>query len=115
MIRYFNRTNQSLSVALNDGGSGFVVSKGILSVKPSQVSADIMVKVKKKMLVRMEKISEDPSHSRVVSVISPKEAAAVVEVPQEVLPTEVAATASGPKGSSDLDVFLDEYGGSPHE
>lgn len=51
MIRYFNRSSHSLAVMLNDGTTGFVRSKGILTV--SQISSDLHVKVKKGFLVKM--------------------------------------------------------------
>jgi hypothetical protein len=53
VIRYFNRSNHSLAVVLNDGTTGFVRSKGVLIVQNVQVSADLHSKVKKGFLVWM--------------------------------------------------------------
>jgi hypothetical protein len=51
---YYNRTSSGLPVALGDGSSGFVRSKGTLNVTEDQDnSADLVAKVRKKMLVRL--------------------------------------------------------------
>ncbi len=113
MIGFFNRTNQSISVSLRDGTTGFVVSKGVLQIEESQVSADILVKVKKRFLVRMPQ-KTSPKQVEASAASKEVDSVMVVESTGPVLlgswkaPEPIVAR-------SDLDAFLDEQTRGHHD
>jgi hypothetical protein len=104
-VRFYNRSNHSLAVSLNDGTTGFVPSKDSIEVLGSQISADLLIKEKKGFLVRMSEVkviarehefeggSEEPSF--------PKQ-----EEPTELKPASFPA-------ARDLDDVLEDLDGTP--
>lgn len=110
--RFFNKTTQSLAVALNTGSTGFVASKGVLEIPANEISADLRSKVKKGFLVHIP-----PPIAEAVTVPVPVVVPAnrieldvpeKFEVPEPIQQLTYGHEVNSDYDDSNLDAWLDE-------